>query len=90
MIKTPFFPLLHLYTCYTKSILFSFNIYSPDATAVLRAGFGVGSGLINLDDVQCTGSEAALINCPYDTFTFDCSHVEDAGVRCSLTRMFIQ
>ena len=60
-----------------------------DATAVSRAGFGVGSGPINLDDVQCTGSEAALINCPFDRFTFDCSHVEDAGVRCSITRMFI-
>ena len=61
---------------------------SPDATAVVRAGFGRGSGLIHLDNVACTGSEAALINCIYDPITTDCSHSEDAGVRCSLTRMF--
>ena len=62
------------------------GICSPDATAVLRAGFGRGSGPIHLDDVRCTGSEAALINCTYDPITTDCSHNEDAGVRCSLTR----
>ena len=64
------------------------DICSPDATAVQRAGFGWGSGPIHLDDVACTGSEAVLINCPYDSITTDCSHFEDAGVRCSLIRMF--
>ena len=58
-----------------------------DATAVLRAGFGYGSGLIHLDDVACTGSEAALINCTYDPITTDCVYYyEDAGVRCSPIR----
>ena len=32
--------------------------------------------------MACTGSEAALINCTYDTITTDCSHFEDAGVQC--------
>ena len=59
----------------------------PDAIAVLHAGFGLGSGPIHVDDVACTGSEAALINCTYDPITTDCTHIEDAGVRCSLTRM---
>jgi len=59
---------------------------STDATAVLRAGFGAGSGPIYLDDVRCTGSETGLVNCTYDSVTTDCSHTEDAGVRCSVAR----
>ena len=55
---------------------------STDAVAYSRAYFGVGSGPIVLDDVRCTGSETALINCTYDRFTSDCGHYEDAGVRC--------
>ena len=59
---------------------------SADAVAVLYAGFGAGSGPIHLDDVRCTGSETGLVNCTYDSVTTDCSHTEDAGVRCSVTR----
>ena len=55
---------------------------SLDAIAYSGAFFGAGSGPIHLDDVACTGSEAALINCTYDTITTDCSHSEDAGVQC--------
>ena len=72
-----FYPgLLHIILC------------SLDATAVQRAGFGLGSGPIHLDNVACTGSEAALVNCVYDPITTDCSHIEDAGVGCSLTCMY--
>ena len=59
---------------------------SADAVAVQRAGFGRGSGPIHLDDVRCNGTELALVNCTYDPVTTDCSHTEDAGVRCSVTR----
>ena len=63
------------------------SIDIADATAVLRAGFGWGSGVIHLDDVACTGSETALVNCSYDPITTDCTHYyEDAGVRCSPIR----
>ena len=55
---------------------------SSDAIAYSGAFFGAGSGPIHLDDVRCTGSEAALINCTYDSSTIDCSHFEDAGVQC--------
>ena len=55
---------------------------SPDAIAYSGAFFGLGSGPIHLDDVACTGSEAALVNCTYDRHTSDCSHYEDAGVQC--------
>ena len=62
---------------------------SPDAIAYSGAFFGTGSGPIHLDDVACTGSEAALINCTYDASTVDCSHFEDAGVQCQSKKIFI-
>ena len=56
--------------------------FFTDAIAYSGAFFGAGSGPIHLDDVACTGSEAALMNCSYDPITSDCSHFEDAGVQC--------
>ena len=64
-----------------NTVLFNFS----DAIAYSGAFFGVGSGPILLDNVACTGSEAALINCTYDPITTDCSHFEDAGVQCQGT-----
>lgn len=54
-----------------------------DATAVPAAGFGQGTGPIFLDDVACRGTEANILTCPYDRVTTDCTHREDAGVRCT-------
>ena len=53
-----------------------------DVSAFSNAHFGRGSGRILLDDVQCTGSEGKLIDCRNDRNTHDCSHFEDASVRC--------
>ena len=43
-----------------------------------------GSGVIWLDDTECTGTEARLVDCPANRLGDDvlCSHSEDAGVRC--------
>ena len=63
-------------------------IHTTDAIAFSNAVFGRGSGAIVLDNVACTGSEQRLMNCPYDSHTADCSHSQDAGVRCpNITRM---
>ena len=57
-----------------------------DAVARINAYYGQGTGPILLDDVSCTGTESRLISCTYDSNTADCSHSEDAGVRCNNTR----
>ena len=45
------------------------------------AHFGVGSGDIMLDNVQCTGEELTLLDCPAST-DHNCTHNKDAGVIC--------
>ncbi|XP_054254406.1 deleted in malignant brain tumors 1 protein-like [Indicator indicator] len=56
----------------------------PAAAAPHGAHFGPGSGLIWLDDVSCTGTEAALSQCPAQPWGHgNCNHREDASVVCS-------
>ena len=51
------------------------------------AHFGRGSGHIFLDDMNCSGTEARLVDCPrhhpWQGWHSNCNHGEDAGVRCS-------
>ena len=53
-------------------------------TAVYHdANFGEGSGQIWMDNVNCTGLESSLIECPQNILgSHNCGHSEDAGVRC--------
>ena len=47
------------------------------------AAFGAGSGLIFLDNVECMGNEANLLDCPgQDAGLHNCRPSEDAGVYC--------
>ena len=55
------------------------------AVALSRAPFGQGTGPILLDNVQCLGTETALISCQNSGIgDHNCAHSEDAGVRCRL------
>ena len=50
------------------------------------AHFGQGSGQILLDDLQCTGREASLLECSHSGINqHNCGHSEDASVTCACT-----
>ena len=60
------------------------SVSYPGAVA-LFSGFTNGVGQIWLDQVNCRGAETRLADCPANPIgTHDCTHPEDAGVRCSL------
>ena len=47
------------------------------------AAFGEGSGVIQIRNVACTGTESDIRDCPFSTdASTTCTHAEDAGVRC--------
>ena len=55
----------------------------PDAVA-LTTGFTNGVGQIWLTEVRCRGNETRLTDCIIPSFrTPSCTHIEDAGVRCT-------
>ncbi|PKU42512.1 neurotrypsin [Limosa lapponica baueri] len=53
------------------------------AKAWSQAYFGEGSGPVLLDEVQCTGNELSIEQCPKSSWReHNCGHKEDAGVSC--------
>ncbi|KAJ7425557.1 Neurotrypsin [Willisornis vidua] len=54
------------------------------AKAWSQAHFGEGSGPVLLDEVQCTGNELSIEQCPKSSWReHNCGHKEDAGVSCT-------
>jgi len=45
--------------------------------------YGPGTGQIWLDDLQCTGSETYIGDCPHNGWGLhDCGHYEDVSIAC--------
>ena len=71
-------------------ILIAFGSTSFTTYLFLRGGvqfqsahFGQGTGQIWLDNVQCSGSEANLGECPNAGWGIhNCQHSEDVGIAC--------
>ena len=55
-----------------------FTLYQTASSA-----FGIGSGPVFYADVQCSGSEQSLSECPKTTSigTY-CTHARDVGLQC--------
>ena len=58
--------------------------FGSSGTSYSNAYFGEGSGSIWLDNIECTGNETTLASCGHLglMITRNCSHSEDAGVKC--------
>ena len=72
----------HAINCTNYQCCVSTVFIDTDATALRLAPFGQATGPIWLDNLACLGFEDSLFNCTYDSHTADCTHVEDAGLRC--------
>ncbi|XP_071956195.1 scavenger receptor cysteine-rich domain-containing protein DMBT1-like [Antedon mediterranea] len=60
----------------------------PATQAPRQAHFGQGTGPIMLDDVQCSGSETSITDCPNNGMrVHNCEHSEDASVICVNIRL---
>ena len=57
-------------------------IFPSGATGYSNAYFGEGGGPVNLDSVQCSGSEYNLTECEIGNSGTRTAHSLDVGVKC--------
>ena len=61
------------------------HIHIIGAVVFSDAFFGAGSGQIYRNNLQCTGSELRLADCPHGS-TATCTHQDDAGLMCNTSK----
>ena len=69
----------------TYIVEYSKSFYHSGSIPFRGGQFGEGNGSILLDNLMCTGAEESLLDCTSDDGSIgshDCTHSEDAGVRC--------
>ena len=58
-------------------------INNTGASLIIPTLISPGAGQIWLDDLECTGTEARLVDCGHPPFgTHNCTHNDDVGSRC--------
>lgn len=61
-----------------------FSVRSTGVSLRIDAFFGEGSGMIWLDNVNCTGFETSISQCRSNGWgVHNCEHSEDVGIICS-------
>ena len=67
------------------------QLYLGEAMNAIRGAFyGQSSGKIWLDDLNCTGTEKSIKQCPHNGWgTQNCSHSKTAGVKCTTGMLYI-
>ena len=74
---------VHVNNMHASNLKIANSFYLPtDAVAFSTAQFGAGADPVYLDNVDCTGSETVLIDCPYSSFISCYASHRGAGVRC--------
>ena len=55
----------------------------PARVKVYSGGkYGMGSGGVYFDEVDCIGSEPSILHCPSNTATRDHDHYNDVAIQC--------
>ena len=61
----------------------------PVGAMAIRDRFTEGTWYIHINDLNCTGTESSLWNCPMNGLTgYSCSHYDDAAVVCQCKLTF--
>ncbi|KAL5005654.1 hypothetical protein ScPMuIL_016812 [Solemya velum] len=64
------------------------GFFPDNAKAYGTAMYGEGSGPIFFDEVNCTGTELDILQCPHESgLDNNCDHTEDAGIKCPSVRL---
>ncbi|XP_060587607.1 deleted in malignant brain tumors 1 protein-like isoform X3 [Ruditapes philippinarum] len=79
----------HEFTALSARVVCKMLNYEVSVPVVYgSAHFGAGTLLIHLDDVNCTGSELSIFDCPHsDWGSNNCGHGEDVGIYCAPVRL---
>ncbi|XP_036625449.1 lysyl oxidase homolog 4 isoform X2 [Trichosurus vulpecula] len=81
----------HKWNLISASVLCRQLGYGSAREALFGAQLGQGLGPIHLREVQCSGYERVLSDCPaHDAAQSGCRHENDAAVRCNIPNMDFQ
>uniref|UniRef100_A0A1X7UMK1 SRCR domain-containing protein n=1 Tax=Amphimedon queenslandica TaxID=400682 RepID=A0A1X7UMK1_AMPQE len=60
--------------------------YSPYGASAIKNAYTEGTWYIHINDLNCTGTESSLWDCPMNGLSeYSCNHYDDAAVACQFT-----